>query len=875
MLALQEAYLPDEKDSKPRKKGVDREEHVNTLLEESASGCQSCGEKHPLRKCKKYQGLQPAKRYDLVRKSKLCFNCLQNGHTIGDCTSRYTCFEKGCSEKHHTSLHQFYKKKKEKTGDETVHVKVTSAEGAPRVILQIVAVCLHGPDGSSVTTYALLDPCSQSTLVRDDIARKINLTGRKCPVNVVSATEKSRIMVSEVEVDISSCSGDYKVRAETSTYVLPKSKFNMPSRPSLQGKVDPDVLSHLHDIDIEAVSADDVTILIGANVPAAVLTYDVRFGSQGQVLAVQTKFGWTLFGPSLGLPANDEYHTSTLQVMEQLDETVETLWDDEDQIPTIHVNSLQFHSDMSLHEKVENFWKQENCGITPVKAVCSSAEDESALERMEKETVWTGEKYEVPMLWDSPNTELPDNYAQARRRYGYAEKKYRANRELHSAMNKVITGYLHTDPPQARKMTPDEAAKKTKRSWTLPIHAVVSDKKPGKVRVVNNAAAVFEGTSLNDHLVTGPDLLNSLVGILMRFRFGKVAIAADVEAMYHQVRVPKEDAESLRFLWKEDIDVEGPPDVYQMLVHIFGAKDSSGCANYAMRRTARDNYEDYDALTYESVLNSFYVDDLLKSLSSTESAIKVAKELISMLSKGGFRLTKFTSNSKEVLDALPQDEVSPTATINLDSDQVERALGVLWETKGDVFLFSSNVPDAPVTKRGILKVISSVFDPLGFLSPFTIKVRIILQSLWVQKLDWDEEVGEESKLEWSSWLDGVRKVDKLRIARQYTLQDKPIEYIQLHVFCDASEAAYGCAAYVRFSYKDGSYSCCLVMSKSRLAPLKVVTLPRLELNAARAGARLSQLIVHEIGLPIEKIFYWSDSTITLQYISNRKLRLKV
>ena len=131
------------------------------------------------------------------------------------------------------------------------------------------------------------------------------------------------------------------------------------------------------------------------------------------------------------------------------------------------------------------------------------------------------------------------------------------------------------------------------------------------------------------------------------------------------------------------------------------------------------------------------------------------------------------------------------------------------------------------------------------------------------------------KARWNAWLEGAAKVSKIKIPRQYTVIEKSIEEIQLHVFCDASEAAFGCVAYVRFSYKGGGHDCSLVMAKSRLAPIKVVTLPRLELNAARAGARLAQLAVHEIGLPISRVKFWSDSTISLQYINNKSKRLKV
>ena len=167
---------------------------------------------------------------------------------------------------------------------------------------------------------------------------------------------------------------------------------------------------------------------------------------------------------------------------------------------------------------------------------------------------------------------------------------------------------------------------------------------------------------------------------------GKVAIAAS--RLFHQVRVSSEDADSLRFLWKDDPNSEGPPDILQMLVHIFGAKDSPTVANYALRRTARDNASDFDALTYESVINAFYVDDLLKSVDSLETAIKLSKELMVMLMRGGFRLTKFLSNFKEVLAALPKADVSTSANMDIDIEKIERALGIAWDVIKDIFTFT-------------------------------------------------------------------------------------------------------------------------------------------------------------------------------------------
>ena len=212
--------------------------------------------------------------------------------------------------------------------------------------------------------------------------------------------------------------------------------------------------------------------------------------------------------------------------------------------------------------------------------------------------------------------------------------------------------------------------------------------KPGKIRVVFDAAAPYKGTLLNDQLVTGPDLLNSLVGVIMRFRLHAVAMIADIETMFFQVRVIEKDQPSLRFLWRGP-NRDRPPDVYQMQAMIFGAKSSPTSANYCLKKTAIDNKATCSEEAVGTVLRDFYMDDLLKSLPSEDEAAQLALQLIELLSRGGFRLTKFMSNSRNVLAQLPPKDILRIPGIlqpfdlDLDSLLVERALGVLWNVEKD------------------------------------------------------------------------------------------------------------------------------------------------------------------------------------------------
>ena len=181
----------------------------------------------------------------------------------------------------------------------------------------------------------------------------------------------------------------------------------------------------------------------------------------------------------------------------------------------------------------------------------------------------------------------------------------------------------------ARKLTPEETKVRSNTTWYLPHHPVLNPRKPGKVRAVFDAASTFAGTSLNEELLQGPDLINNLVGVLVRFRQDPFALITDIESMFHQVRVIPEDTDALQFLWT-DGDLQKPEE-YKMLVHIFGAKSSPCCANRALQETANDNEAKYSKLVADVVQRNFYVDNLLKSTTTVEQAIDLSLKLISLL----------------------------------------------------------------------------------------------------------------------------------------------------------------------------------------------------------------------------------------------------
>ena len=243
-------------------------------------------------------------------------------------------------------------------------------------------------------------------------------------------------------------------------------------------------------------------------------------------------------------------------------------------------------------------------------------------------------------------------------------------------------GYLITIP-DAHKVK-----QQSDKECYLPNHLVIKPNKPGKVRRVLNGAANFHGTSLNKSLLTGPDLLQNLIHVLLRFRQHQFAVSAAIEGMFLQVGVDDCDQPTLRFLWREDHTTKVV--VYQYTRHKFGAKDSPICANCVLQRTARDNVSQYPEAS-KAVLENFYMDDYLDSVESPEKALKRSKELVHLLHLGGFKLTKFVSNVPNLADRIyGSPQFSKPKVIGSSKEESSHVLGLNWDHSNDT----------PVESRG-------------------------------------------------------------------------------------------------------------------------------------------------------------------------------
>ena len=706
-----------------------------------------------------------------------------------------------------------------------------------KVALPLVPVRVYSPESKrSQLTYALLDTGSNVTLCHEQLLRALGIQGRPETMSLTTLDKKqNRTPARVVSLDVESSDGEGRVHlgqvyARDSLPIDPRNRVMMSEAARW---------SHLKGLPLHHAHIDEVMLLIGQDYPDALVPLATVPGGKGEPYAVRTRLGWTVNGPM---------DTGKMRGEQQ-------------------VFFAQGERYEQLNQQVERFWKLESSGIYD-DSKAMSVQDEMVTARWERTATYDDEHYTLPVPLRHEDPQLPDSKQMAELRLRSLRKKLERNPELSEEyteeMEDLLSKGYTIEVPQ------NEVGRQDGKVWYLPHHPVVSPNKE-KPRIVFDCAVQHRGVSLNSRVLQGPDLTNKLVGVLTRFRLHQVALMADVEAMFHQVRVKTDDQDALRFPWWPRGNTNEPPRAYRMTVHLFGGAWSPSCCTYAMHRTVQDHEHQFSELACETVRRNFYVDDRLESVDSIEEAVALASELKELLARGGFNLTKWTSNYAAVLEEIPpSDRSKKIKERDIDAPLEERALGVYWSMEEDYLGFRTQVMSKPLTKRGMLSMLSSIYDPLGIASPFILGARRIVQDLCRGKLGWDEKVGPSYEQQWTKWMNGLEEIATIKVPR-CVLPSTPARQ-QLHHFADASEKAYGVVSYLRSEDQEGRIHSNIVMAKSRLAPLKTLTIPRLELQAATLATRQDALLRRELDLDLEASQFWTDSTIVLQYISNQERR---
>jgi hypothetical protein len=689
----------------------------------------------------------------------------------------------------------------------------------------------------------MLDPCSTSSYITEAAASELELKGQ--PLNLtITGMGGTEIQKASRRFDLSVTNLDSIFKAPLQAHVLDDIASDTPA---IQWSRLKERWPHLCDVPFANVSRRRrVDVMIGSDHPIFhMVLKEVPGAKPNDPIGRLTNLGWVCFGPTL----------------------IENFRRDSRSYFSRTYRSQVVDQRRPSDDAIRKFWELDAIGIKDeTTSPAMTAEEKAAVEKVSESLQSKDGRYEIGIPWKEGEPKFRDNYEVAFARLESQERSLRKKgTEVMEAYNQIFEDYERKG--YIREVPKSEA----KEQWLLPHFPVFRpDKETTKVRTVFDAAMKHEGKSLNSAIRPGPKLQREIVDILIRFRKAPIALTADISEMFLQVSLREQDRPYHRFLWR-NYDSTQEPKVYEFQRLLFGNAASPFCAQYTLHSHAQTHAREYPAAA-ESVDHSMYVDDLLDSCEMVPDAQNLQLQLSELLALAGFKLRKWASNDDEVLRNVPEEDRLSTFEINSQETPSTKTLGVLWDAKADAFSFQVKQPDANElpTKRNVLSTIAALYDPLQFLSPFVLRAKVLMQEIWTAGIDWDDVLPDELRKQWEKWLSELPLLSKVVIPR--CLRKAHPEKIELHLFSDASKAAYATVAYLVCHYRDHSISSCLVASKCRVAPVKTMTIPRLELMGAILSVHLAQTILKV--LTVDRALFWTDSENVWHWVRNQSREFK-
>lgn len=412
----------------------------------------------------------------------------------------------------------------------------------------------------------------------------------------------------------------------------------------------------------------------------------------------------------------------------------------------------------------------------------------------------------------------------------------------------------------------DEATTRVDASklYYMPHHAVFKAHGPPKIRVVfNGSQRTTSGLSLNDRLLPGPKLQPDLWLVVLRWRTFPIAAMTDMVKMFRQILVHPEDTHLQRIVWRDSPE---KPD-YCLKTVTYGTAPAPWLALRTIQQLAKDEEDRFPRAAAVLGRNT-YVDDILWGADDLVSVRELKAELIDLLTTGEFELSKWVASNPDLLESQSESPVE------IQQDDTIRALGLIWEPSDDCFRFKVTIQeDQATTKREILSGIDRLFDPLGWLTPVVITAKCLLQNLWMAGIDWDEPAPPELLNTWQTFQQSLIDIETISIPR-WVGTNSSLANMELHAFCDASERAYAAAIYVRVKQSETNAQVSLLAAKIKVAPVKTVSIPRLELCGAGLLAKLLSSIQETLGLQMVEVHAWSDSQVVLAWLRGHPSKWK-
>ena len=550
--------------------------------------------------CQKLSALNEDERLKAVKDNHACFSCLKRAgrdHSVSNCSRRkqYTEHDNStrCKYYHHPLLHKSTEKK----------VTVSSVTDNQDALLPVISADIGGQDGFYKRGNVLLDSGAQISLIRLDTAESLGLEGKKVSITITKIGGEEEEMKTK----------EFKVRV---TSLENKRSFVIKAVGIQQ------ISNNIAGITKEDVA--ELTGLTGAKIYRGTGTVDLLIGidharmhtgetkQSGHLVARNSPLGWVVFGAAPG-------------------KSQET-------------NRVLFVS-YTTPVDISDFWTTEAMGVAVKPCICSASKLTKS-EREESRIIQSsckkvGDQWMISYPWKTDPKNLPDNRLQARKKLETTERRLSKNPENAEAYNKQMQEM--EEMKFSRKLSETELAEYKGPVHYIAHHAVLRpDKKSTPLRIVFNSSSVYQGHKLNDYWLKGPDMLNSLFGVVLRFRQNQVAISGDISKMYHRILIPLHDQHVHRFLWRE-IQTDRTPDTYVKTVLMFGDKPAPAMAQIALRKTAEEGESLHPSAT-KTLKNNSYMDDILDSVHTVSEARQLTTGIDNVLDKGGFKVKEWQSN---------------------------------------------------------------------------------------------------------------------------------------------------------------------------------------------------------------------------------------
>ncbi|XP_063831745.1 uncharacterized protein LOC135080954 [Ostrinia nubilalis] len=788
------------------------------------------------------------------------------GHSVFTCRQTSRCHV--CKKKHHSLLHPSVPKSAENSVngssvDKSVVVATATssinddnnvvescANNHNQVLLATALVDVESGSGICKTFRALLDQGSQASFVTESAVQALGLQKVPGKTSISGVGDQNDSIVSKSIVSFSLKSiHDPNYQIVVKAHVLKKLTSVIPSK-RVRVETIPNII-HLQLADPNFHIPNKVDLLLGADVYSQILVEGLLKGPAGTPVAQNTKLGWILSG----MAPSEAVDSSPIC----LHNTV------------ICMNTCVSNDD----DMLKKFWELESESKLEPKLL---SEEEQACENLYAATTTRDAdgRYVVKLPFRSPDPECKygNSLGIAAQRLKYLRRRLEKNVELKNQYAKVMEEYLTLGHME---LVPEDQRIKSDSVY-LPHHAVVrEDKTTTKVRVVFNASSPgSNGISLNNDLMVGPRLQLDLRHIVMRWRRHPIAVIADIVKMYRQIKVTDEDIDYQRILWADDSGTD--THHYRMLRVTFGTASAPYLAVKTLIQLAKDENQTYP-LASEKVLKDFYMDDLMTGCQTIDESLELYRQMNGLMKKGCFELQKWDSNSSDFRQRIDESAKGTGEAIEIGTEkegtELKKVLGLKWNKLTDEFEYTVQLSELnlPVTKRKILSDISRLFDPLGWIAPSTIQAKIFIQKLWMAGLEWDQELPEHLLREWIAYRNKLSMLTSFTIPRwTHTKSDDVL--LELHGFCDASQHAYAAVVYLRVVSYNGEVHVCLITSKTKVAPIKVISIPRLELCGAVLLTKLLSEVSEVLEISKDRVHAWTDSQVVLTWLSSHPSRWK-